>query len=321
MADERTYIRVHDGMPDHWKIEALSDRAFRLLVTTWCWCSRHLNDGHFPESSWKRRGTPKARKELQDAGLVEVNDGRVVMHDYLEHQRSSGQVGEIREKKRRAAALANHTRWHLGRSRVDPKCELCNPDGIAGAIGGGSQVDRTTDNGRNPSEAEAEAEKKGSGRPGGATPDPAARDAKRGAKRGDPRPDPDDEPPRGPGITGPHAASAKRLVQRIIGHEYPAAVRTDLSIRVAELRRQYDESVVEAALTEWRSRTGIGPGVLPSLVADQVKHQNGHAKGNATRPSTTDERVAAAQALKAYYADESDASPRTFGEITAGGRS
>lgn len=99
MTDSRTYIRLHDGMPDHPKIDALSDRAFRLLVESWCWCSRHLTDGFIPDGTWRKRGTPVARKQLLDEGLVEVVSGGVQMHDYLEHQRSADEVAEMREKR------------------------------------------------------------------------------------------------------------------------------------------------------------------------------------------------------------------------------
>lgn len=102
MADTRTYIRVHDGMPDHPKVDGLSDGAFRLLITMWCWCSRHLTDGHIPTATWSKRGTPKARRELVTAGLAVVTDGGVQMHDYLEHQRSSDEVEELRRKRQEA---------------------------------------------------------------------------------------------------------------------------------------------------------------------------------------------------------------------------
>lgn len=128
MADDgRTYIRVHDGMPDHPKVDALSDRAFRLLVETWCWCSRHLTDGHVPKSTWSRRGSAKARRELVDAGLVEdLGEKGVQMHDYLQHQRSRSEVAEVTAARRAAALKANHSRWHTGpKGRLDPTCALC----------------------------------------------------------------------------------------------------------------------------------------------------------------------------------------------------
>lgn len=127
--DERTYIRLHDGMPDHPKVEALSDKAFRLLVTTWCWCSRHLTDGRVPMAVWRKRGTPKARRELVEAGLVEQHDDHVMMHDYLDHQRSADEVAERKDAKRRAGALGNHNRWHVPRGVYDDQCPICVANG------------------------------------------------------------------------------------------------------------------------------------------------------------------------------------------------
>lgn len=102
MTDTRTYIRLHDGMPDHPKIDALSDKAFRLLIESWCWCSRHLTDGFIPERTWRKRGTPAARQQLLNEGLVEAVAGGVQMHDYLEHQRSADEVAAMREKRAEA---------------------------------------------------------------------------------------------------------------------------------------------------------------------------------------------------------------------------
>lgn len=108
--DDRTYITVHDGMPEHPKVEALSDRAFRVLVDLWCWCSRQLNDGVIPEAVWlKRTGSPKVRKELL-AALVDVVDGEYVMHDYLEHQRSRAQVEALKAKRAEAGRKGGQAR-------------------------------------------------------------------------------------------------------------------------------------------------------------------------------------------------------------------
>lgn len=126
MADTRTYIKVHDGMPDHPKIDVLSDKAFRMLVQTWCWCSRHLTDGHMPKAIWEKRGTPKVRRELLAAGLVAVlPSGDVAVHDYLEHQRSAEKVKEVRQTKGRDGSYGNHVRWHVDRGIVATDCEHC----------------------------------------------------------------------------------------------------------------------------------------------------------------------------------------------------
>lgn len=125
MADPRTYIKVHDGMPDHPKVDGLSDAAFRLLVETWCWSSRHLTDGFVRQAAWVKRGRPKARAELLAAGLAEEVDGGVQMHDYLEHQRSAAQVEEIMKARGRGGSVGNHIRWHVKRGITDSECDHC----------------------------------------------------------------------------------------------------------------------------------------------------------------------------------------------------
>lgn len=102
--DKRTFITVHDGMPEHHKIEALSDKAFRALIDLWCWCSRNTSDGDVPESVWLKRTTPRVRAELL-VDLVEPRPTGVHMHDYLEHQRSKAEIDELRDKRARAGSM------------------------------------------------------------------------------------------------------------------------------------------------------------------------------------------------------------------------
>ncbi|MDN5916631.1 MAG: hypothetical protein L0I76_16265 [Pseudonocardia sp.] len=92
MSDRRTYIKLHDGMPEHPKVDGLSDKAFRTLIETWCWCKRNLTDGHVPTATWRKRAPQKVARELIGAGLVEETEGGVQMHDFLEHQTSRAEV-------------------------------------------------------------------------------------------------------------------------------------------------------------------------------------------------------------------------------------
>ena len=102
--DPRTFITLHDGMPEHHKVEALSDKAFRALVDLWCWCSRNTSDGDVPESVWLKRTTARVRDELLE-GLAEPRPSGVYMHDYLEHQRSKKEIEELRRKRAAAGSL------------------------------------------------------------------------------------------------------------------------------------------------------------------------------------------------------------------------
>lgn len=109
-----------------------------------------------------------------------------------------------------------------------------------------------------------------------------------------------DEPeqrPSGP----PIQRDAARLVRDIVPAEHPAAVKTSLRLKASELIHAgtAPDDVAEA-LRRWVDKTGVGPGILPSLVSDVVKERSGASARAAPGPrrSTTDDRIAAAQALK-----------------------
>ncbi|ALG07637.1 hypothetical protein [Kibdelosporangium phytohabitans] len=83
-----------------------------------------------------------------------------------------------------------------------------------------------------------------------------------------------DNIPTGPGTTGPRSGQAHRLVGKVIGPEFPADTRTALAREAATLLGQYEPALIATALETWRTKTGIGPRVLPSLVADLIKTTN-----------------------------------------------
>jgi hypothetical protein len=179
--DTASWMFLHDGMPDHPKIEGLSDRAFRTLIELWCYCSRHLTDGYVTEQAWIKRTTPKVRRELIEAGLADevfprADDGistesrrdGVVMHDYLDWQRSAEEAAEFTSTKRAAGGYGNHMRWHVRAGKTSPDCKFCveddpgrgsqEPSHVRSQMGShsGSQTDRK------PIAEERRGEKKGS---------------------------------------------------------------------------------------------------------------------------------------------------------------
>jgi hypothetical protein len=136
MRDERTFILVHDGIEDHPKIAALSDRAFRVFVTTLGYCSRNTTDGVLRTPVWAKRASKKVRDELE-AELVHrpghtcrkcppVPEGHVLMHDYLDWQRSSAQIDARKALRSEGGKWGGHRRWHIGKGITDPECGYCN---------------------------------------------------------------------------------------------------------------------------------------------------------------------------------------------------
>ena len=126
---DQPFIRVHENMPEHPKVDPLSDKAFRLLVETWCWTKRTKTNGHVLASVWRKRGTPKARQELLDAGLVEDDlTGGVIVHDFDDWQMTTVEIEEVRQAQTEHATLAAHERWHVKRGIRSTECPLCPSD-------------------------------------------------------------------------------------------------------------------------------------------------------------------------------------------------
>lgn len=65
------------------------------------------------------------------------------------------------------------------------------------------------------------------------------------------------------------------LVRRVIPREHPNAVQTALRMQASALIKAGQPSeVVEDALRLWLTKSGVGPGILPSLVSDVLKSRN-----------------------------------------------
>jgi hypothetical protein len=101
--DPRTYIKLHDGMPENHKVVGLSDAAFRLYIEALCWCGRNRSDGKIPDAALRRLGSAKAQREIDTAGLIHAREhGGWEVHDYLEHQRSKAEIEAGLEQRRSA---------------------------------------------------------------------------------------------------------------------------------------------------------------------------------------------------------------------------
>lgn len=103
------WVKVDDGFTDHPKIEALSDRAFRLHVAGMCFCGRTLSDGFIPTDR-VRRLLPKVtagmvQELVANTVWLEREDGFEVK-DYLVYNPSKEKVMADRE-----AAADRKRKW------------------------------------------------------------------------------------------------------------------------------------------------------------------------------------------------------------------
>ena len=112
--DKRTYVKVHDGLPDHPKIIEAGGEAGWLYICGLAYASRQLTDGVIPKRLVPRL-TDGSKTEASASALVRVglwHEGEhdcpscpaggpdaYVVHDYLVHQRSAAEVADISAKR------------------------------------------------------------------------------------------------------------------------------------------------------------------------------------------------------------------------------
>ena len=162
------YAQIDVSAPRHRKVFPLSDAAFRLWVTSLCWCQEHLTDGAVPRAMLPVLGAPRTGPrlvaELVSAGLWETTADGWRVHDYLHWNTSRAQVEDRRGRWRQRRTLHERTpertqgtptstapeRTHDG-TRTDPirirsatqehtQERVCAPPTHAG--GNGQSVDR-----------------------------------------------------------------------------------------------------------------------------------------------------------------------------------
>lgn len=102
-----TWIKLEDKAPRHPKVAGLSDKAFRVWVTSMCYSSEFLTDGILPPAYLLT-----VKQAIQDelvaarlwdrVKLPEQSGGAVVLsiHDYLGHQTSKASVERKKETNR-----------------------------------------------------------------------------------------------------------------------------------------------------------------------------------------------------------------------------
>lgn len=114
MADKRAYAKFDVGYLDNPKVEPLLDEgrpyAVLLHAASVMYSAQHLTDGTVRTKTLLRKvgGDQADVQALFDAGLwVDLGDGQVRVHDYLEHNRAAAQVKRAQEAGAKGAAA----RW------------------------------------------------------------------------------------------------------------------------------------------------------------------------------------------------------------------
>lgn len=96
------WVRISDDFYDHHAHVDLTLEAWGLWVWGLAWANRNLTDGVLPRAAVKRMDSDGTASEaLLAAGRWrELDEGRLVIHDYLDFQPSAEQIRSKREKER-----------------------------------------------------------------------------------------------------------------------------------------------------------------------------------------------------------------------------
>ena len=103
-----TWIKIDDDFPEHPKVKKAGPDAAWLYVAGLCHAGKFLTDGFIDaeivEDLTKLRNYKKAAEALVRVGFWDVVEGGYQIHDYLEHQKSRGDVEKEREAARQRQA-------------------------------------------------------------------------------------------------------------------------------------------------------------------------------------------------------------------------
>jgi hypothetical protein len=292
MARGELHIQLAVNYADDEKFEEVSRSARLLYVDSLCSAKELLNDGIFSRAKARKLMYPerpsvadKAAAELVAAGLWNWDEDRKVftIAAWLKRNKSRSQIEQDRKDAEEASLKANHTRWHIGHDKVDPKCRLCSEGGSGGGSGPGSGGGIRSES----TETETETETR--------TNPPTPR-----AVRRPPEPPADrdlGDPGQAEQIVGEWMNSCHRKPPRRVIEDVGRLVLEMLGddVQADDIRR---------GIRIWQAK-GSNPRTLPSFVNQVMNSRPANVVAmDDRRPSTTDQRVNTALELAAKYAQE-----------------
>lgn len=147
--DVRRYVKITTDMPGHRKLAEAPAATKWLAITGIIVSGRDLSNGiirpavavaeaevpakHVTDlvrrGVWHKPGHTCLKCEQPPAG-------RVVVHDYLEHNSSRDDAAAGVAAMAAGGAKGNHMKWHVNRGVVDPDCPLCESGRASGTRSG-----------------------------------------------------------------------------------------------------------------------------------------------------------------------------------------
>lgn len=116
-----TWARLEDNMPEHPKIAALSDGAFRLHIRAICYAARYGTDGEISAAAFRiLGGRAKYASELVEGAVWDTTSrGGWSVHDFLEYNPSRREVEERRETRGASGRLGGQRSGEVRRQKAE----------------------------------------------------------------------------------------------------------------------------------------------------------------------------------------------------------
>lgn len=109
----------------HPKVADLTDRAFRVLVSSWGYAAQHGTGGRINRTALRMiGGTPSAAKALVDAGLWHPDGDGWVIHEWDDHQAAAAALEERRRRDRDRKKTARRGRGLSADIPTDASAEI-----------------------------------------------------------------------------------------------------------------------------------------------------------------------------------------------------
>lgn len=109
------WVNKDDQFPEHPKVWALSDAAYRLHDAGIHYCNRHLTDGRIPAvkvRSLVPRFRQSALNELTDRAMwLPTANGNWEIRNYLDWNKSKAEVEAAREARSKGGKKGMQKRW------------------------------------------------------------------------------------------------------------------------------------------------------------------------------------------------------------------
>ncbi|MEY2873490.1 MAG: hypothetical protein RLZZ373_861 [Pseudomonadota bacterium] len=133
-----SYVRVESSVPRHRKFLKAGPAPSWLWLCGLAYCQEGLTNGFIPEEALTSLGVPKnapyLAERLVKAGLWDLVSGGWMVHDYLEHNRSSEQVGDLKAKRKKAGEAGGRPPKANGKANDDTVAFECESNAVAVAV-------------------------------------------------------------------------------------------------------------------------------------------------------------------------------------------